>query len=379
VVSSTVVATVASITITNGGTNYTTPPVITIGGAPGATASDPFVAQNGETAQAFATCTIAGGSIDTVTLVSPGYGFTSIPTIYLSAGDAVLTVVLTATATVNTTAQAGVSRNQITVAYGSNPGTFSVEDVAVVTGAIANSVGGVSAGTVLNVLTVTSGTLRVGMTIIGTGITAGTFISALGTGTGGVGTYTVNNSHLITSTTLTAKVVATGFTSKTGPAGFTGSISGTTLSAVRTSGTIAIGQKITGTGVAAETYITANLSGVGTTGSSTWTVSTSQTVGAGTTFTAGYSVELALTAQTAAPTANKWYSILGSNNPLYNGLHYAAKTTTTSITLAFDYDPGTWNPGIVISLQTDKTLTSGVYYVTYTIPAQTTGLPTVGT
>ena len=379
VVSSTVVATVASITITNGGTNYTTPPTITIGGEPGAQAGDPFVAQNGETAQAFATCTIAGGSIDTVTLVSPGYGFTSVPTVYLSGGDAVLTVVLTATATVNTTAEAGRSINQITVAYDTNPGTFNVEDQAVVTGAIANTVGGLSAGTVLNVVAVTSGTLRVGMRIIGTGITAGTFISALGTGTGGIGTYTVNNSQFITSRTLTAKIAAAGFTSKAGPAGFTGSITGTTLSAVRTSGTIAIGQKIKGIGVAAETYITANLSGVGTTGSSTWTVSTSQTVGAGTTFTSGYSVELTLTAQTAAPTANKWYSISGSNNPLYNGLHYAAKTTTSSITLAFDYDPGTWNPAIVISLQTDKTVTDGVYYVTYEIPEQNEGLPQAGT
>ena len=378
VVSSTVVATVASITITNGGTNYTTPPVITIGGTPGATANDPFVAQNGETAQAFATCTIAGGSIDTVTLVSPGYGFTSVPTIYLSAGDAVLTVVLTATATVNTTAQAGISRNQITVAYDSNPGTFNVDDVAVVTGAIADSVGGVSAGTVLNVLTVASGTLRVGMRITGTGITAGTYISALGggagpAGTGGTGTYTVNNSQLITARTLNAKVVATGFTSKTGPASFQGSISSTTLTVSSViSGTIAIGQKITGTGVASDTYITAG-------SGSTWTVNNSQTVGAGTSFAARYAVELTLTGQTVAPTANEWYSISGSNNPLYNGLHYAAKTTTSSITLAFDYDPGTWNPAIIISLQTDKTETDGIFYVTFEIPSQTEGLPQAGT
>ena len=371
VVSSTVVATVASITITNGGTNYTTPPVITIGGLPGAVSGDPFVPQNGETAQAFATCTVAGGSIDTVTLVSPGYGFTSVPTIYLSEGDAVLTVVLTATATVNTTAQAGISNNQITVAYDSNPGTFNIDDEAVITGVINN--GSSSAGTVLNVTVVTSGTLRVGMRIIGTGITAGTYISALGTGSGGTGTYTVNNSQLITSQTLTAKVVATGFTSKTGPAAFVGSISTTTLTVSSlTSGTIAIGQKITGTGVAADTYITA---GSGT----SWTVSVSQTVGAGTSFTAGYSVVLTITGQTTAPTALKWYSISGSNNPLYNGLHYAATTTTSSITLAFDYDPGTWNTTITISLQTDKTLTDGIYYVTYTIPTQTTGLPQAGT
>ena len=56
------------------------------------------------------------------------------------------------------------------------------------------------AGTVLTVTAVASGALSVGMVISGTGITAGTTVTALGTGTGGVGTYTVSVSQEIAST-----------------------------------------------------------------------------------------------------------------------------------------------------------------------------------
>ena len=49
-----------------------------------------------------------------------------------------------------------------------------------------------------NVLTVTAGAgLAVGQTITGAGVAAGTTITALGTGTGGLGTYTVSNSQVV--------------------------------------------------------------------------------------------------------------------------------------------------------------------------------------
>ena len=357
-VSSTIVATVSSITITNAGSGYTSAPTLTfVGGSP--------------TVTAIATCTVKNGSIETVTVVSPGYGYQSQPSITLSYGNAVLTPVLTSSPTVTTTATAGVSINQITVAYSSDPGTFVEEDAASVTGAIANSVGGVSAGTVLNVTAVSSGTLRIGMTIYGTGISAGTRITALGTGTGGTGTYTVGVSQLVSSTTITSNVSVSGFTSKTGPAIIVGSITGTTLTVASvSSGTLAIGQRITGTGISAYTYITA---GSGT----SWTVSISQTVGAGTTITASYSVILTFATQSSAPTASKWYRIKDSNNPLYNGLYYAVASTTSNITLSYEYDPGTWNAAIIISAFSSKS-GSGPYLVTYTIPTQTQ-LPVVGT
>lgn len=58
------------------------------------------------------------------------------------------------------------------------------------TGAVASSVD--LSGTTMTVNTVTSGTFAVGQFLQGTGITAGTYISALGTGTGGTGTYTLS-------------------------------------------------------------------------------------------------------------------------------------------------------------------------------------------
>lgn len=67
---------------------------------------------------------------------------------------------------------------------------------AVVTGAIST--------TTLTVSAVTSGTLAVGQPITGTGVTAGTVITALGTGTGGTGTYTVSASQTVSSTAITA-------------------------------------------------------------------------------------------------------------------------------------------------------------------------------
>lgn len=60
------------------------------------------------------------------------------------------------------------------------------------------------AATTMTVSAVTSGTLYVGQAISGTGVTAGTTITALGTGTGGTGTYTVSASQTVASTTITA-------------------------------------------------------------------------------------------------------------------------------------------------------------------------------
>lgn len=67
---------------------------------------------------------------------------------------------------------------------------------AVVTGSISS--------TTLTVTAVTSGQLAVGQTLSGSGVTGGTTITALGTGVGGTGTYTVSASQTASSTTITA-------------------------------------------------------------------------------------------------------------------------------------------------------------------------------
>ena len=100
------------------------------------------------------------------------------------------------TATITVTAT-----NSSNVAVSGVPVTFTSPDSntsAVVTGSIT--------GTTLTVTGVTSGSLAVGQNIAGTGVSAGTQITALGTGTGGIGTYTVNPSQPapVASTTVTA-------------------------------------------------------------------------------------------------------------------------------------------------------------------------------
>lgn len=66
-----------------------------------------------------------------------------------------------------------------------------------------NVVTGSIATTVLTVTVVTSGTLAVGQTISGSGVTVGTTITSLGTGTGGTGTYNLSASQTVISETIT--------------------------------------------------------------------------------------------------------------------------------------------------------------------------------
>lgn len=54
-------------------------------------------------------------------------------------------------------------------------------------------------GTTMTVTAVASGTIDVGMCVNGAGVSSGTWVTALGTGTGGTGTYTVSNSQTVAS------------------------------------------------------------------------------------------------------------------------------------------------------------------------------------
>jgi hypothetical protein len=135
-------------------------------------------------------------------------------------------------------------------------------------------------GTTLTVSVMQSGTIAVGQAIFGQGVAQNTVITALGTGTGGVGTYTVSDSQTVASTAIN---------SVASPAIVTGDISGTTLtvSAV-TSGTLKIGQTIEGSGVTDGTIITAF--GTGSGGAGTYTVSASQTVSSTTIYALNWTV-----------------------------------------------------------------------------------------
>jgi hypothetical protein len=127
--------------------------------------------------------------------------------------------------------------------------------------------------TTLTVSAVSAGQLSVGQTISGTGVTPGTIITALGTGTGYTGTYTISPSQTVGSATAMSAA------NQPTPAFVASSaaIAGTTLTITTlTSGELTIGTQVFGTGVLPNTVITAF--GTGTGGAGTYTVNNSQTV-----------------------------------------------------------------------------------------------------
>jgi hypothetical protein len=135
-------------------------------------------------------------------------------------------------------------------------------------------------GTTLTVTAVTNGTIAINQALFGVGVTQETVITALGTGTGGIGTYTINQSQTVASELMN---------SATAGAVVTGSISGTTLTVTAvTSGTLYVGQTIQGSTVTAQTIITAL--GTGTGGAGTYTVNNSQTVTSRTLYGLNWSV-----------------------------------------------------------------------------------------
>lgn len=146
---------------------------------------------------------------------------------------------------------------------------------------VTNFVGSISS-TTLTVSSVSSGTIRVGQQIFGVGMLPNTVITALGTGTGGTGTYTVNQSQTVTSQTMNGVQAGATVTASigqtlsgvavSGVAGqFTATAAGTTLEVGQTvtvSGTAGGIGSITGYTNPTTYYITA------TNGTTTFTLST---------------------------------------------------------------------------------------------------------
>ncbi len=223
-------------------------------------------------------------------------------------------------------------------------------------------------GTTLTVSAVGSGVLGIGQTITGVGVAGSTHITALGSGTGGIGTYTVNNSQTVGSeamtgtpvfgnlvqevntaaiTNITASLASNGAFVLTNIAGdpitvlnvtgtplttlgitsnceFVGSISGTTLTVSSvTSGAIVAGTVLTGVGVATNTIITAF--GTGTGGIGTYSVSVSQTLGTITMDTAYNGVSVTYNNGPTYPVGNVAGSFWIKGNPSNNGALWAVK------------------------------------------------------
>jgi hypothetical protein len=139
---------------------------------------------------------------------------------------------------------------------------------------------GSTSGTTLTVSSINSGTIAVGQHFFAVGALQETVITALGTGTGGVGTYTLGLSQSIASSQM--------YTSSPG-AIITASMSGTTMTVTAvSSGTLYVGQTIQGAGITTQTIITALGTGSGSTG--TYTINNSQTVASETMYALNWTV-----------------------------------------------------------------------------------------
>lgn len=137
----------------------------------------------------------------------------------------------------------------------------------------ASFTGSIGIGVGLGVLTVTgsvTGTIALGQVLAGSGVAAGTYITGYGTGSGGDGTYFVNQSQLVSSEALTATASAAAFTASIAN-------SGVMTVTVVGSGVLQPGMLVAGSGVAAGTGIISQLSGsIGAAG--TYQVSVGQNV-----------------------------------------------------------------------------------------------------
>jgi hypothetical protein len=220
---------------------------------------------------------------------------------------------------------------------GNNGATHIVGDTFEVLGGTATAkatfTGSIS-GNVLTVTAVSAGTITNRSVIVGANVVLGTRIIAFGTGAGGTGTYTVDTSQVAASGTIEAGGPAAGIVTRIngsgGVLGFritnpgrytalpstaavvTGSISSFTLTVTAvTSGTLAVGMVVTGTGIAANTYITAL--GTGTGGTGTYTVNLGQAVSSTTITAAGVGVVTTSAGSGIAFTFIPAYTILSVN------------------------------------------------------------------
>lgn len=127
-----------------------------------------------------------------------------------------------------------------------------------------------ASSTTLTVSAVTKGALVPGMVITGTGVDSGLTIVAQLTGTpGGAGTYTVSTNTGFASTTISSAAINTGFLWASDTVADAVTSNATTIAAgtgvmtvaAMSSGTIEVGQNVSGTGVPANLFVVSQLTG----------------------------------------------------------------------------------------------------------------------
>jgi len=220
-------------------------------------------------------------------------------------------------------------------------GALSVNIPTVVTGSIS--------GTTLTVSAVTSGTLFVGQILSGTGVTANTTITALGSGSGGVGTYTVSTSQTVASTTITgasAALLSNLLTS--GNAAITGTLSTTGNTTLTGMLTVASDATFSGTGeIILPNGTTAQRSALPTSGMIRYNNTTSAFEGY--TSAPGATIASITYATTTATlttssvhglTTGAVVTISGASPSAYNGTYSITVTSTTQFTYTMASNPG---------------------------------------
>ena len=252
----------------------------------------------------------------------------------------------------SSTGMVGISDNSLNVYIvdGTNRYTWRISNPA-----SAQFVGYVT-GTTLYVTLMKSGTIAAGQSLFGIGVTNETIITALGTGTGGVGTYTINISQTEPSEVFNSAAVA---------AKITGSISGTVLTVTAvTSGILYPGQTIQGTGVTAGTIITA-LGGSAALSYAITTGGTGYAAGDTITVTGGiYSQQATYTVATVA--VGVVTALTTVSNGVYTVVPGTPSQTTTSgngtgLTLTLTFGTGTGGTGSYV-VSTSQTVASTTLY-----------------
>jgi hypothetical protein len=217
---------------------------------------------------------------------------------------------------------------------------------------------GTISGTTLTVSLMKNGVIAAGQQLLGAGIASGTVITALGTGTGGTGTYVLNTSHTIGN--------QQDLSSATAGAVVTGSISGTTLTVTAvTSGILYPGQTIQGTGVTSGTIIT-SLGGSAALSFSITSAGTGYAVGDTITVVGGvYSAQTTYTVATIGGSG----SVTGLtlvNNGNYTIQPGTPSTTITSgngtgLTLTLTFGTGSGGAGTYV-VSASQTVASTTFY-----------------
>jgi hypothetical protein len=242
---------VVAVVITYGGNNYAVNDVLSCsaasigngvtafggitGGSGYVNGTYPNVTLTGGTGSgARATITVSGGIVVAVTLTYGGVGYTasdSLTTANTNLGGTGSSFAVVASTVASSS---GFQCDVFSVSTGSvgavtvtSDGSgyavndilsASIEDIGGVSGII-GAIGSITAGnyytnsttayvtasisgTVMTVTAVSSGTIVVGQTVFGTGVTDNTTITSFGTGSGGVGTYNVSASQTVASTSI---------------------------------------------------------------------------------------------------------------------------------------------------------------------------------